>query len=110
MGLKVYLDDVRNTPQGFDTRVYTAWEAIDLLNSGNVDLISLDHDLGANEKKVGNGYNVACHIEKMAYEGKKIPQVLLHSANPVGVKAMRLAIMSAIKISRETSQHNDQIN
>jgi len=43
--MKVYLDDERKTPDGW-RRVYWPEEAIELLKSGDVKEISLDHDLG----------------------------------------------------------------
>lgn len=53
--MKVYLDDERNTPEGW-TRVYWPDEAVSLLTSGAVVEISLDHDLGDDER--GTGYDV----------------------------------------------------
>jgi hypothetical protein len=52
--MKVYLDDERNTPEGW-TRVYWPDEAISLLEAGGVSEISLDHDLGDDER--GTGYD-----------------------------------------------------
>ncbi|WP_336511202.1 cyclic-phosphate processing receiver domain-containing protein, partial [Vibrio anguillarum] len=43
--MKVYLDDERDTPEGW-VRSYWPEEVIELLKSGNVTEISLDHDLG----------------------------------------------------------------
>lgn len=54
MNLMVFLDDIRETPEGW-TRVYWPEEAIALLETGEVDIISLDHDLGEDER---NGYDV----------------------------------------------------
>ncbi len=45
MGRSVWLDDKRQMPYGFDVLAKTADEAIDELRRGDVDLISLDHDL-----------------------------------------------------------------
>tara|TARA_R110002049_G_scaffold285698_4_gene467063 strand:- start:225547 stop:225711 length:165 start_codon:yes stop_codon:yes gene_type:complete len=53
--MKVYLDDERETPQGW-IRVYWPDEAIELLRSGEVIEISLDHDLGDDNR--GTGYDV----------------------------------------------------
>jgi hypothetical protein len=43
--VRVWLDDVRKAPEGW-VHVKTPEEAIDLLRSGEVEEISLDHDLG----------------------------------------------------------------
>ncbi|VAW81561.1 hypothetical protein MNBD_GAMMA12-2513, partial [hydrothermal vent metagenome] len=53
--MKVYLDDERPTPEGW-VRVYWPDEAIELLKTGKVKEISLDHDLGDDER--GTGYDV----------------------------------------------------
>lgn len=50
--MKVYLDDERETPYGW-TRVYWPEEAIDLLRTGMVEVISLDHDLGDDDRDRG---------------------------------------------------------
>ena len=91
--MKVWLDDVRPMPPTYDTHVKTPDEAIALLKTGEVTLISLDHDLGEN---VGTGYDVAKWIEEAAYHNAIIPlDVRVHSANPVGARRMREAISSA---------------
>lgn len=78
--MKVYLDDLREAPEGW-IRVYTAKEAIALLETGNVEEISLDHDLG-DEKNCGTGYDVICWIEeKVVTENFTPPRVKVHSAN-----------------------------
>lgn len=43
IGMKVFLDDERTTLEGW-VRVYWPAEAIALLESGQVDELSLDHD------------------------------------------------------------------
>ena len=53
--MKVYLDDERETPKGW-VRCYWPDEVIDLLHSGEVAEISLDHDLGDDAR--GTGYDV----------------------------------------------------
>lgn len=97
MKLRVYLDDCRPKPEGFDIRVLTAQDAIDILAQCEVEHISLDHDLG-NEMDVGNGYMVAKWIEEAAYLGT-IPRLTwaIHSQNSVGVASMRAALTNADK-------------
>lgn len=59
--MKVYLDDERPTPEGW---IGVRWprDAIQLLETGNVTEISLDHDLGNDE--IGTGYTVLLWIEE----------------------------------------------
>lgn len=106
--LKIWLDDERPMPKGFNYHCKSASEAICLLREYNVDLISLDHDLGDNPftwsevysqfKPTGCGYDVAKAIEKGAYAGniKKV-KWRIHSANPVGSENMKKALENADK-------------
>jgi hypothetical protein len=92
-GTRVWLDDVRPEPEGW-TRAYTARDAIELLEAGDVKEISLDHDLG-DEATCGNGYQVACWIEEaVATRGFVPPTIGIHSANVVGRERMQRAIES----------------
>jgi len=92
--LRLWLDDCRPLPAGWDVMVQTAPEAIALIASGVVSAISLDHDLGPAE--AGTGYDVARWIEEAAHEGV-IPQLdwRLHTDNPVGRERMRAALVNA---------------
>lgn len=77
--MRVYLDDERTTPEGW-MRVFWPEEAITLLESGSVVEISLDHDLGDDER--GTGYDVVLWIEEaVALRGFKPPRISVHSAN-----------------------------
>jgi hypothetical protein len=49
--MKVYLDDERTTPEGWH-RVYWPDKAIALLKTGDVTQISLDHDLGDDDREL----------------------------------------------------------
>ncbi len=95
--MKVYLDDERETPIGW-TRVYWPDEAISLLESGQVDLISLDHDLGDDER--GTGYDVVLWIEEaVATRGFAPPAIKVHSANTSARMKMELGIENIKRIS-----------
>jgi hypothetical protein len=86
--MKVYLDDVRQAPEGWHQCV-TAWEVIDLFNSGEkITHLSLDHDLGP--EKSGTGYDVCLYLMEKVFENPSfpLPHTLIHSANPVGVQHM----------------------
>jgi len=80
--VRIYLDDYREKPEGW-TLAKTVEEAIELLENNEVTHISLDHDLGMDEK---TGYALC----KWMTANKKWPEhVAFHSANPVGVHNMK---------------------
>jgi hypothetical protein len=92
--MRIYLDDVRSTPQGFTHRCYTAQEAIQLLQTGECESISFDHDLGQPEN--GTGYDVAKFIEEQVHLGRmKCPDWHIHSGNPVGAQNIQRAMLAA---------------
>ena len=102
--MKVWLDDIRNPASRFIQDMYgaepdmiwvkTAEGAIDLISNGNVEFISLDHDLGCKD----SGYDVARYIE-MAVQRKwiKMPKWRCHSDNPVGKDNIKRAMENAEK-------------
>lgn len=101
--MKVYLDDERDTPEGW-VRVYWPDEAIELLKSGEVIRISLDHDLGDDDR--GTGYDVLLWIEEqVALHGFEPPEMRVHSANASAREKMESAIAS---ILRRTSNCQDR--
>jgi hypothetical protein len=78
--MKVYLDDIREAPDGW-IRVHTYEEAIEALKTGKVEQISLDNDLGTELE----GYDVAKWIEQQTFETNfRPPKIWIHSANLVG--------------------------
>ena len=89
--MNVYLDDERKTPAGW-VRVYWPDEAINLLKTGKVKQLSLDHDLGNDDK--GTGYDVLLWIEQAVFfDGFVPPIIAVHSAN----SAARIKMERAIK-------------
>ncbi|MFN3194273.1 MAG: cyclic-phosphate processing receiver domain-containing protein [Aureliella sp.] len=95
--MKVYLDDERETPVGW-TRVYWPDEAIELLKTGQVIEISLDHDLGDDER--GTGYDVVKWIEEQVVTNSFIPPVIrVHSANISARQKMELGIESIRRLA-----------
>ena len=97
--MKVYLDDERPTPSGW-IRVYWPDEAIELLKTGQVEEISLDHDLGDDDR--GTGYDVVLWIEEeVVLRGFAPPKMNVHSAN----SSARLKMQAGINaIERRVSQ------
>lgn len=92
MGIKVYLDDLRACPHGW-VLAQTYEEVIDLLSTGTVDELSLDHDLSFDHyagdySKSKTGYDVALWLEEQLFLNNRvdlIPKKLkVHSANPAG--------------------------
>lgn len=91
--MKVFLDDEREAPNGY-LRTYTASETIEILKSGNVLELSLDHDLGELEN-VGTGYDVILWIEENVVLHDFIPpKIKVHSSNSSARVKMMLGVES----------------
>ena len=95
--MRVWLDDLREAPPGW-VRVRTPEEAIALLETGDVTEISLDHDLGLLDgERERTGYDVLLWLEREVAEGRwviPLPEIGVHSANPVGRARMERAVAS----------------
>ena len=88
--MNVYLDDERETPAGW-LRAYWPDEVVALLQSGKVKQLSLDHDLGNDNK--GTGYDVLLWIERAVFiDGFEPPAIAVHSANSSARIKMERAI------------------
>ena len=95
--MRIYLDDERNTPEGW-TRVYWPQEAIELLKTGKVVTISLDHDLGDDER--GTGYDVVLWIEQeVALNEFTPPEIIIHSANSSARLKMQAGIETILRLA-----------
>ena len=94
--MKLWLDDMRPCPKGW-AWAKTAPQAIALLARGEVTVVSFDHDLGNDME--GTGYDVLCWMEE-AIECEQwygpLPEILIHSANPVG-RARMYAVKDVIE-------------
>jgi hypothetical protein len=83
--MKIWLDDIRTPPDEAWEWAKTPGEAIALLHSNGVEVISLDHDLGFDGERELNGYEVVLWIEEaVALRSYDPPEMLVHSANPPG--------------------------
>ena len=81
-------------------RVYWPDEAIALLESGAVEELSLDHDLGDDER--GTGYDVVLWIEEaVALRGFKSPRIAVHSANSSARDKMIAGIQSIERMAQQ---------
>lgn len=96
--MRLYLDDVRNPNRLYGDN-YFVWvktykEAIQLLKTGQVESISLDHDLGYTDPN-HTGYDVACWIEAAVRNSEiPLPEMYCHSWNPVGKDKILATIQS----------------
>ena len=102
MGIRIWLDDVRQPPQGwYDVWVRTAKEAYDLVVTGQVTKISFDHDLGSNY----DGKWLADEIEILAMDNKINPiHWDVHSQNPIGRRNIDMAMKSAWRFWEENKE------
>jgi len=90
--MRLWLDDERPMPDGFDLHVRTVQQAIDVIVGGGVTHISFDNDLGEDEE----GRHLANFIELGAFNGRLRRMTWeIHSGNPVGRDAIRAAMKSA---------------
>ncbi len=108
----LWLDDRRPAPPGWTLALNVA-EAQAILEAADVEMASLDHDLGicddcragrtddeifrdamyqsqAHCDHAGTGYTLVCWMEETGIKPKQKPFV--HSANPVGAARMRQVI------------------
>ena len=100
--MKVFLDDERKTPTGW-TRVFWPNEAIELLQTGHVEEISLDHDLGDDAR--GTGYDVVLWIEEeVALRGFTPPIIHVHSANSSAREKMLAGVKSIMCLANGTGR------
>lgn len=80
--INLYVDDLRDCPKGF-TLAKTVDEALYYLEKFDVEILSLDHDLGTDEN--GNllptGYDL---VKLFCEKGFKVKKIYLHTDNSVG--------------------------
>ena len=85
--IKLFIDDLRKCPDNTWIVVRNYSKAMQLIkeNIGNIQAISLDHDLG----EVKTGYDIACFIER---NNIFIENVIIHTSNPIGRKNIKDAL------------------
>lgn len=91
--MKIFLDDIRTPPD--DTWTLAKWpnKVIEYLKTGKVTEISLDHDLGDDER--GNGNDVILWIEEQVCTNMYHPPVIhIHTANVSARKKMEAGVES----------------
>lgn len=104
--MKVFLDDIRQPPDDTWILVRTYQGAADVITNNYLQItdISLDHDLGGEydgHTVHKSGYDIAVLIERMAYYTKYVPNITVHSMNPVGRQAIFRAIEAIHKNNTE---------
>lgn len=103
--MKVFLDDERSAPMGW-VLVRTVDEAVKLLSTGKVTVISLDHDLGilptdTNGDREVTGYDVILWIENAVHSSEFTPpEIRVHSANTGALHKMLLGVRSIKRLYR----------
>ena len=76
-----------------------------LLETGEVEELSLDHDLGDDER--GTGYDVVLWIEEaVALRGFSPPKIAIHSANSSARDKMLSGIQSIAKLASLNERQN----
>ena len=100
--MRVFLDDERQTPDGW-VRVWWPDEAIELLKSGQVTEISLDHDLGDDAR--GTGYDVVLWVEEAVAQHAFVPpKIHVHSANSSARQKMLAGIAAIERHATRTAE------
>jgi hypothetical protein len=100
--MRIFLDDERTTPEGW-VRAYWPDEVIAHLTRGDVTEVSLDHDLGDDER--GTGYDVVLWVEEaVATRGFVAPKLTVHSANSSARAKMEQGIAKIARMISEASQ------
>lgn len=104
--MKLYLDDERETPDGWD-RAYTVHEVITKLEAGGVTMLSLDNDLGSGQPE---GYEAICWIEKKVFTDPSYvpPTILIHTANRAAKDRMMLARFNIFREIKRRAESKDQ--
>ena len=79
--LKLWVDDLRDPPDGTWVVARDYHPAIEILETDRVKKVSLDHDLGPDE----TGYDICLWMSRTGIWPNTIA---LHTANPLGREAM----------------------
>lgn len=89
--MKLWLDDERPAPKGW-LPIRWPQDMTVVLETNNVEEISLDHDLGDDD--TGTGYDVLLWIEEQVFTNPSfvLPKVNIHTANPAARIRMEAAL------------------
>lgn len=91
--INLYVDDLRDCPDGFVV-ARTYYEAIHILESREVAILTLDHDLGedVDGKELPNGYDL---VKYFCEHGLRADKIYIHTDNPVGRQNMYETLLAA---------------
>ena len=103
--MKIFLDDIRETPDGWE-RCYWPNDMIELLKTENVSVISLDHDLGDDDR--GKGSDVLNWIlEQVIHNtGFVPPNIIIHTDNGSALSYMRRTTIRIHEIYEENKKED----
>lgn len=93
--INLYVDDLRDCPEGFKI-ARTVEEALEYMNTFNINILSLDHDLGIddNGNLLKSGYDL---VKIICENGLRANKIYLHTDNPVGRDNMYYTLIGARK-------------
>lgn len=105
--MKVFLDDIRDTPQGW-IRTFTVEQTIEILKTRQVLELSLDNDLG---EGLLEGHKVLDFLEEQVYTDSTfpIPEITVHSSNASRVSYMFRAMKNIWKIRQQQIADQSEI-
>ena len=88
--MKVWIDDIRPIPKGYDVWIKRVDEAIDFISTykNEISLLDLDHDAGDYSCYGGDYIKI---LDWMEEKQINIP-ISIHSKNPCGVHKMKQII------------------
>lgn len=91
--INLYVDDLRDCPDGF-VIARTVEQAKYYLKNFEVEILSLDHDLGSDERGelLPTGYDLVKYI---CEEGLRADKIYLHTDNSVGRENMYHTLLGA---------------
>ena len=91
--INLYLDDLRDCPDGF-VIARCVDEAKRYLAECDLDILSLDHDLGVDDKGdlLPSGYDF---VKFICEEGINVNKIYIHTDNPVGRDNMYSTLVAA---------------
>lgn len=98
--MKVFVDDWREAPQGWKL-VRTITEAIRLLETGEVKIISLDYDIqffGLSAQFADDNYGTVARYIAVMPKDKLPNRVYLHTANEEGQKEMKGKLSPLVEV------------
>lgn len=105
--MRIYLDDERPAPRGW---ILCRWpeEVIDLIRSGDVEAVDLDHDLGEGNEVTHprTGMDVLKFLEEWVESGRSPPHIMIHTMN-ASVRMLMVRVAKSI-MSRWEAKEGDQ--